>query len=43
MEKKFEATIVYWGYIAIMEEKMEATKKILRRGLVFWAQRLQEG
>ena len=25
MEKKTEATIVYWGYIGIMEKKMEAT------------------
>ena len=25
MENKMEATIVYWGYIGIMEIKMEAT------------------
>ena len=25
MEKKMEATIVYWGNIGIMENKMEAT------------------
>ena len=27
MEKKMETTIVYWGYIRIMEKKMEATKE----------------
>ena len=25
MEKKLEATIVYWDYLGIMEKKMEAT------------------
>ena len=25
MEKKMETTIVYWGYIGIMEKKMEIT------------------
>ena len=25
MEKKMEATIVYWGNIGMMEKKMEAT------------------
>ena len=25
MEKNMETTIVYWGYIGIMEEKMETT------------------
>ena len=25
MEKKMETTIVYWGYIGIMEKIMEAT------------------
>ena len=25
MEKKMEATIVYWGYVGIMENKMETT------------------
>ena len=25
MEKKMEATIVYWGYIGIMENEMETT------------------
>ena len=26
MEKEMETTIVYWGYIGIMEKKMETTK-----------------
>ena len=26
MEKKLEATIVCWGYIGIMEQRMEAAK-----------------
>ena len=25
MEKKMETTTVYWGYIGIMEKKMETT------------------
>ena len=25
MEKKMETTIVYWGYMGIMENKMETT------------------
>ena len=25
MEKKVEATIVYWGYLGIMENEMETT------------------
>ena len=29
MEKKMEATRVYWGYIGIMEKKMETT-------MVYW-------
>ena len=26
MEKKVETIIVYWGYIGIMEKKMETTR-----------------
>ena len=35
MEKKMEATIVYWGYIGTMEEKMEAiiVYRVIREGL----------
>ena len=29
MEKKMETTMVYWGYIGIVEKKMEAT-------IVYW-------
>ena len=25
MEKKMETTVVYWGYMGIMENKMETT------------------
>ena len=25
MENKMESTVVYWGYIGIMEKKMETT------------------
>ena len=37
MEEKIETTIVYWGYIGIMEKKMETlggtTKVMLQIGL----------
>ena len=29
MEKKMETTVVYWGYIGIMEKKMETTIGLL--------------
>ena len=29
MEKKMETTIVHWGYIGIMEKKMETTQNFI--------------
>ena len=35
MENKMEATIVYWGYIGIMEKKMETTIMVYIRIIVY--------
>ena len=32
MEKKMESTMVYWGYIGIVEKKMEST--VLHIGVI---------